>query len=157
MYTLGCASWFADWVMDFLNHAPVNDFHLPDVEKHRVMGGDPNVRMWLGQWKLGPDEALVIEATPPECDYWNFQLANIWAESLDFENRPVHVNSGTATYREDGSFRLVVAHEDPGVPNWIDPSHHDHGVMALRWVRTDAHPKPDVRVVALAEVRAGLD
>ncbi len=157
MYTIGCASWFADWVMDFLNHAPVNDFHLPDVEKHRVMGGDPNIRMWLGQWKLDPDEALVIEATPPQCDYWNFQLANIWAESLDFENRPVHVNSGTATYREDGSFRLVVAHENPGVPNWIDPSHHHHGVMALRWVRTDAHPKPSVRVVPLQSVRDGLD
>ena len=157
MYTIGCASWFADWVMDFLNHAPVNDFHLPDVEKHRVMGGDPNIRMWLGQWKLDPDEALVIEATPPQCDYWNFQLANIWAESLDFENRPVHVNSGTATYREDGSFRLVVAHEDPGVPNWIDPAHHHHGVMALRWVRTDSHPKPAVRVVPLQAVREGLD
>jgi hypothetical protein len=157
MYAIGCASWFGDWVMDFLEQAPVNDFHLPDVEKHRVMGGDPNIRMWLGQWALGPDEALVIEATPPRCDYWNFQLGNIWAESLDFETRPVHVNSGSAAYRDDGSFRLVVAHEDPGVPNWIDTADHRRGVMALRWVRTDAHPKPAVRVVPIDTVRAGLD
>jgi hypothetical protein len=121
------------------------------------MGGDPNIRMWLGRWALGPEETLVVEAMPPKCDYWNFQLGNIWAESLDFRTRPVHVNSGSAVYRDDGSFRLVVAHEDPGVDNWIDTAGHHHGVMALRWVRTDAHPKPAVRVVPIAEVRAGLD
>jgi hypothetical protein len=157
MYAIGCASWFADWVTDFLEQAPVNDFHLPDVEKHRVMGGDPNIRMWLGRWALGPDEALVIDAMPPKCDYWNFQLGNIWAESLDYRTRPVHVNSGGAVYRDDGSFRLVVAHEDPGVPNWMDTAGHHHGTMALRWVRTDAHPRPAVRVVPVSAVRAGLD
>ena len=69
LYAIGCAQWFADWVVDFLNHSPVNEFHLPDDEQHRLVGGDPNVRIWLGQWKLAPDEALVIEATPPKCDY----------------------------------------------------------------------------------------
>ena len=156
MYAIGCAQWFADWVMEFLEKAPINDFHLPDQEKHRVMGGDPNVRMWLGMWKLAPDEALVIEAMPPKCDYWNFQLANIWAESLDQLNHRVHVNSGGARYRDDGSFRIVVAHEDPQVENWIETAGHDHGVMALRWVRTDGHPKPSIRLVKLTEVRTGL-
>jgi hypothetical protein len=112
--------------------------------------------MWLGMWKLAPDEALVIEAMPPKCDYWNFQLANIWAESLDQLNHRVHVNSGGARYRDDGSFRIVVAHEDPQVENWIETAGHDHGVMALRWVRTDGHPKPSIRLVKLTEVRTGL-
>jgi hypothetical protein len=157
LYAIGASQWFADWVLDFLDQAPINDFHLPDLEKHRVMGGDPNIRMWLGIWKLAPDEALVLDATPPRCDYWNFQLGNIWAESLDYRTRKVHVNSGGAVYREDGSFRLVVAHEDPGnVDNWIDTAGHHHGTMALRWVRTDGHPKPGARVVKLDEVRAGI-
>lgn len=156
LYAIGASQWFADWVVDFLSHAPINEFHLPDIEKHRIMGGDPNVRMWLGLWKLAAGEALVIEATPPRCDYWNFQLGNIWAESLDFRNRRVHVNSGSAVLRRDGSFQLVVAHTDPGLDNWIDTAGHDHGTMALRWVRTDAHPKPITRVVQLAELRASL-
>jgi len=154
LYAIGCASWFYDWVREFHDMAPVNDFHLPELEKHRVMGGDPNIRMWLGVWNLGPDEALVIDAMPPNCHYWNFQLGNIWAESLDYGNHNVHVNNGGAQYKDDGSFRLVVAHEDPGVPNWIDTAGHHHGTMALRWVRTDAHPKPETQVVKLSDVKA---
>jgi len=152
MYAMGCAQWFADWVVDFKNHAPVNAFHLPDAENHRLVGGDPNVRIWLGQWRLGPREALVVEVTPPECHYWNFQLANIWAESLETRFRRTHVNSGSAKLEEDGSVRLVVAHEDPGVANWIDTAGHDHGIMGVRWVRAASHPEPKTRVVPLAEI-----
>ena len=145
MYAIGCASWFADWVTDMKKKAPVNQFHLPDAENHRLLGGDPNIRIWLGTWELAPDEALVIEATPPDCHYWNFQLGNIWAESLDYDFRRVHINSGQAELRDDGSFELVVAHRDPGHPNWIDTAGHDHGTMAVRWVRADALPEPKCR------------
>jgi hypothetical protein len=155
MYAIGAAQWFADWATDFLQHAPVNDFHLPPEEKHRVMGGDPNIRMWLGQWRLGEGQALVIDVTPPECHYWNFQLGNIWAESLDFRNRNVHINSGGAILRDDGSVRLVVANEDPAQPNWIDTAGHEHGTMALRFVRTKSYPRPDCRVLPMEQVRAG--
>jgi len=153
MYAIGCAQWFANWVVDFRKHAPENAFHLPDEEQHRLVGGDPNIRIWLGTWKLAADEALVIEAKPPRCHYWNFQLANIWAESLDFDNRRVHTNSHTTHYEDDGSFRIVVAHEDPGVPNWMDTAGHDHGIMGVRWVRADSLPEPRCKVVKVAALR----
>jgi hypothetical protein len=152
LYAIGCAQWFADWVREFLDKAPVNAFHLPDLETHRVVGGDPNIRIWLGRWELAPDEALVIEMTPPECDYWNFQLGNIWAESLDYRFRRVHVNSGSAELRDDGSVRLVVSHEVSNDPNRIDTAGHDHGTMCVRWVRASSHPEPKTRVVKAAEL-----
>ncbi len=152
LYAIGCAQWFADWVADFPNHAPINAFHLPDPESHRLVGGDPDICTWLGLWKLAPDEALLIEAMPPRCDFWNCQLGNIWAESLDSRHRPIHLNSGSATLESDGSFRLVVAHEDPGLPNWLDTSGHRHGTMLLRWVRADARPEPKCRVVRCDEL-----
>ena len=156
LYAIGCAQWFADWVADFRNKAPVNAFHLPDLENHRRVGGDPNIRIWLGFWELARDEALIIEATPPRCDYWNFQLGNIWAESLDYRFRRVHVNSRTAKLRGDGSFQLVLAREDPGHPNWMDLAGHDHGTMCVRWVRADSHPEPRCRCVKLAELPGAL-
>ena len=155
MYTIGAAQWFADWVAGFRDKAPENQFHLPDAENHRLVGGDPEIRIWLGRWRLAPGEALLIEATPPRCDYWNFHLGNAWAESLDYRFRTVHVNSRTAALRSDGSFQLVVAHEDPGQPNWLDTAGHDHGTMCVRWVRADRHPEPRCRVVKLSELRAG--
>ena len=152
LYAVGCASWFHDWVSDFRNHAPANRFHLPPLEKHLQMGGDPNIRMWLGFWELAPDEALLIEVTPPRCDYWNLQLGNIWAESLDYQFRTTHVNSGQAVLEDDGSVRIVVAHEDPGLPNWLDTAGHHHGTMGVRWVRADAHPEPACRVVKRSDL-----
>jgi len=152
MYTIGCSQWFADWVLSFREHAAANELYLPDAEDHRVVGGDPNVRVLLGYWELARDQALVIDARPPACDYWNFQLGNVWAESLDYNFRRVHLNSRTVTAGDDGSCEIVVAHEDPGHPNWLDTAGHDHGTMGLRWVRADAHPVPACKVVKLAEL-----
>jgi hypothetical protein len=152
MYAIGCAQWFADWVVGFRTRAPVNAFHLPSEDDHLRLGGDPNIRLWLGTWRLAPDEVLLVEATPPKCHYWNFQLGNVWAESLDHRFQRVHINSSQAAYRDDGSFELAVAHADPGHPNWISTAGHEHGTMGLRWVLADAHPEPHTRVVKISDV-----
>jgi hypothetical protein len=98
-------------------------------------------------WRLAADEVLLVEATPPDCDYWNFQLGNIWAESLDYQFRRTTLNKHSAALRPDGSFRLVVAHENPGDRNWIDTAGHERGTMLLRWVRARQHPLPVCTVV----------
>jgi hypothetical protein len=65
----------------------------------------------------------------------------------------VHINSGQAVYREDGSIQLVIAHRDPGVPNWIETAGHDNGTMLMRWVLADHHPEPICRVVPVDSLR----
>jgi hypothetical protein len=51
--------------------------------------------------------------------------------------------------------RVVIAHEDPGVPNWLDTCGHRQGAMCWRWIRAAEHPTPRTRVVRLAELARG--
>jgi hypothetical protein len=74
-------------------------------------------------------------------------------ESLDYRYHRIAVNKNDAVYAPDGSVRVVVAHEDPGVPNWLETVGHRHGTMCWRWVRAAEHPQPRTRVVPLAELR----
>jgi hypothetical protein len=143
----GAAVIFSSWADGFRAHK--NTLPRFDQNLSNSFGGDPNIAYYHSYWELAPDEALVIEATPPECDHWNFQLNNHWMESLDYRYFRIHVNSKTAVYEPDGSVRVVVAHQDPGMPNWIQTVGHERGTMCWRWVRAKEHPQPSARVIKL--------
>ncbi len=147
----GASLLFAKWARDFQRHA--NQLPRFDQERSNQAGGDPNIAYFHSYWQLAPDEALVIDVTPPACEHWNFQLNNYWMESLDYRYFKIHVNKHTAVANPDGSVRIVVAHEDPGVPNWIQTVGHSSGTMCFRWVRAASHPVPATRVVALRSLR----
>ncbi|HXK21650.1 MAG TPA: DUF1214 domain-containing protein [Myxococcota bacterium] len=149
---VGCAALFASWAQGFQKHTN----QLPKFDDRVSMGagGDPNICYYHSYWKLGPEEALVIEVTPPPCESWNFQLDNHWMESLDYRHHRIHVNKHTARYRNDGSVRIVVAHRDPGVDNWVETAGHSQGTMCFRWIRAGEHPQPRTRVVKLSELEA---
>ena len=145
-YVNGTAALFADWAEGFARHK--NELRLLDPEVARAAHGDPNIAYFHGYWELLDGESLVIETTPPPCDYWNFQLNNHWMESLDYRYHRIALNHHEAATGPDGSVRIVVAHADPGDPNWIDTASHRRGTMLLRWIGADEHPKPVCRVVA---------
>eukprot|EP00041_Stephanoeca_diplocostata_P026509 m.716039 g.716039 ORF g.716039 m.716039 type:complete len:107 (+) comp22981_c0_seq8:398-718(+) len=65
---------FAKWASEFKAHS--NQLPLFNQERSNSVGGDPNIRYYHSHWKLdaGREEALLIEATPPPCSTWNFQL-----------------------------------------------------------------------------------
>jgi MYXO-CTERM domain-containing protein len=55
--------------------------------------------------------------------------------------------------------RYVLAHRDPGVPNWLDISGHPDGGIFMRWQSPsdDEYPeKPTVKVVAFDDIRPNL-
>ncbi|MEZ5171338.1 MAG: DUF1214 domain-containing protein [Acidimicrobiia bacterium] len=155
MFVQGASQMFAAWTEDF--RTVPNTLPRFPPETALAAGGDPNIAYYHGWFELDDGQALVIELDPPECDFWNVQLANYWLESLDYRYFPVHLNQGTAHYRPDGSVRVVVAMSDPGVPNWLDTCGHRHGTMCVRWIGAEEHPEPVVRVVALSELRDDSD
>lgn len=149
-FVTGTASLFADWAEGFA--AAPNTLAPMDPQRTGGAHGDPHIFFYMGYWALEPDQALLIELEPPECFYWNIQLNNHWMESLDYRHHPVHLNKHSAHARPDGSVQIVVAHTDPGVPNWLDTAGHTSGTLGLRWVKANTHPAPLTRVVKLSEV-----
>lgn len=141
---------FRQWTEGFREHP--NTLPRFDPDKAFQAGGDPNIAYYHGYFDLKEDEALVVELTPPECDFWNFQLGNYWLESLDYRYFPVHINRSTAVYRDDGSVRVVISKQDPNVDNWMNTCGRLQGTMCVRWIRAKDHPTPKVTLVKMADL-----
>jgi hypothetical protein len=147
----GTARLFADWAADFATHP--NELSPQDQTRYQVAGGDPSIYYVHAYWELADDEALVIDVPPPpECDTWNLQVNNHWMESLDYRYHTIHVNKHTAVYNADRSVRIVLAHRDPGVPNWLETAGHHRGTLLFRWIGAEEHPMPVARRVKLTEL-----
>jgi hypothetical protein len=149
-YVAGTASLFADWAEGFARRK--NELPRFDPSVAAAAHGDPNIVYYHGYWELEPEQALLVEVTPPRCEYWNFQLNNHWMESLDYRYHRIAVNHHGAVAGPDGAVRLVIAHQDPGVPNWLDTAGHRRGTMCLRWVGAEHHPDPTTRVVRATDL-----
>jgi hypothetical protein len=121
-----------------------------------VAGGDPAIQYVFSRFVIEPDEAFVIRVTPPECEMWNFSVFNYWLESFDYVNRRVSLNDHKAKRNADGSITIVIAHHDPGVPNWIDAAGHRDGIGLFRWNNARRLPETSVEVVKLADLQSYL-
>jgi hypothetical protein len=111
-----------------------------------------------GRWKLAPGEALEIVIRPSAAGdplYWGLTLVNPWGESYDYRFAQPCTNNHKAVRGADGSWRLAIAVEDPGLarPNWLDTGGRLEGQMLLRWVLTPIPPRPECRVVPVAALR----
>jgi len=133
MFVAGASLLFSRWAKGFQQHT--NQLPQFDPAVSDAAGGDASIIYYHSHWKLAPDEALIIEVKPPECDTWNFQLNNYWMESLDYRYHNICINKAGAVYNKDGSVTVVVSHQDPGHPNWIETCGHTEGTMCWRWYR----------------------
>jgi hypothetical protein len=86
-------------------------------------------------------------------------LWNRFQQTLDYANRPVSLNRRQTQLESDGSFRIVVAHRDPGLPNWLDTEGRALGIVFWRFFLAEgAIETPRASVVdmaALAPHQAG--
>ncbi len=128
--------------------------HLPEAAgEHSGLAGQA---YGIGNFRCEPDQAVLLEFEPPPCHHWSVSLATWYWESVDYATRQSSLNRHQAEIDEDGTFRAVIAHRDPGVANWLDPGGHTLGSIAARFLLADHAPKPRMRVVPLAGVDAEL-
>ncbi|MCB1676131.1 MAG: hypothetical protein KDI01_07560, partial [Halioglobus sp.] len=133
---------------------PRNGFNKINAASGATGGGMSTNLYAGGVFELAPDEALVIENRIPIApDYIGFQLANLWGESLDYANRLGSLNGHQMHVDSDGVRRLVVAHRDPGVSNWLDTSGHSEGFLAPRWAYSETPATEDWPSITATKVR----
>jgi hypothetical protein len=107
----------------------------------------------MAPFLLKPGEALVIRGRFPRCRFANVVLWNRFLQTLDYERRQTSLNRKQAQQEADGSFKMVVAARDPGVPNWLDSEGRPFGTVFWRFQLPEEEIAPlNTWVVPLSEV-----
>ncbi|AQZ96493.1 hypothetical protein ACFSB1_10350 [Halopseudomonas phragmitis] len=113
---------------------PRNTFNKPNAASLATAGGMATNVYCGGIFELADDEALIVELHQPvEPVYIGFHLGNMWGESLEFGSHQTSLNGLQAHRDRDNVYRLVIAHHDPGIANWLDTTGQPEGYMAVRW------------------------
>jgi len=120
-------------------------------------GGAPSIAYGAGWWQLEPDEVLLVTTDVPDADYWGWTAHHRFRlDSGDFANRQTSLNMVQAVVDHDTRLRFVVAHDDPGVANWIDTEHRPEGMLVYRSIGTRSRPTVESLVVPIGELRDHL-
>lgn len=82
-------------------------------------------------WSLKPDEALIVEMDWHD-GLWLFGMGAVFDESMDFLYRSVSYAPARTKVDSDNVVRLVIAHDDPGVHNWLDTQGFSDGNLGYR-------------------------
>ena len=146
--------WTAPASRRLLKHATMNSLVVRSGDGNR--GANPLAQYGQGLFELGDDEALIIETAIPDAKYWSIHLGNWWWETLDYTYHKSSINAAQAAIDSDGRFRCVIAHSDPGVPNWLDPIGWRSGLIMLRWYRATQELTVSTLKVPVRELRTYL-
>jgi hypothetical protein len=118
---------------------------------HALAAADASYSM--APYVLGPDEALVITARWPVCRCANVSLWNRHLQTYDYAHRRVSLNRAQTVCDDDGGFRVVLAHEDPGVPNWLDTEGRPFGMVFWRYFLPEGDIEtPQAKVVKFSDL-----
>ena len=111
----------------------------------------------MAPFLIGPDEALVIRARWPQCRYANVCLWNRHLQTFDYASRSISLNRAQTVADADGRFTAVIAHTDPGTPNWLDTEGRPFGIVYWRFMLPEGEIEtPQAELVPLPELPAHL-
>lgn len=88
----------------------------------------------MSPYSLADDEALIIRGRWPKCRFANLVLWNRFMQTFDYAHRQISLNRVQTKTDSDGNFTIILAHQDPGLPNWIDTESRNTGSMYWRYM-----------------------
>lgn len=152
LWTLQTTKFWMEWVDQLRRDHVKGELREP----RPFVGGAAGIVYGNDWWSLEPDEVMIVETELPDARYWQVQLCDVWFRTMDYVTRQTGLNAAQARVDSDGKLRLVVAHRDPGVQNWLDTSGHPEGMIQYRWIWTQSRPHPRVEVVPFSKLRDAL-
>jgi hypothetical protein len=96
----------------------------------------------MAPFVLQSNQALVIRGHWPKCRFASVLLHDQFLQSFDYETRTISLNRAQTQLEADGSFKIVVAHKDPGMPNWLDTEGRLFGIMFWRFQLVEGSIEP---------------
>jgi hypothetical protein len=132
-----------------------NRFNPPALPDGNIGFANRDAHYAMAPYALKPDEALVIEGRFPKCRFGNVVLWNRFLQTYDYDARQTSLNRRQTHLEPDGSFRMILAHADPHLPNWLDTEGRPSGLMYWRFVFPEESIQPiATRVVPFASLAA---
>jgi hypothetical protein len=106
-------------------------------------------------WELAPDEALIIEFDAHD-GLWMLTNMGVFFNSMDYLYRPVSYTPSRTKVDRDGRIRLVMAHRDPKVHNWLDTQGFERGNLTYRHMLEGEPAALDTRTVKYDQLMSAL-
>lgn len=142
------ALFWPGWTETFHGQRKAGEFN----QAQSYVGGNKSVLYDNNGYAIAPGEVLLLEFDVPDARYWSFQLQSNAMVSMDYANHQTSLNCHQIKVDRDGKARIVLAHEDPGIANWLDVCGRTTGLLIWRWVWTSDNPEVTVRQVTVHEL-----
>ena len=136
---------------DFVGLVP-NKFPIPALPADLGLAA-ADAHYSMAPYYLADDEALIMTGRWPTCCFANVCLWNRFQQTFDYRNRQVSLNRTQTELESDGSFRIVLAHQDPGCKNWIETEGRNLGLVFWRFMLAEGEiAAPQGEVVKFADL-----
>jgi hypothetical protein len=130
-----------------------NKFNQPALPDRSIGFANRDAYYAMAPYLLKLDEALVIEGRFPTGRFANVMIWNRFLQTYDYLTHRISLNRKQTVLEPDGSFRMIVAHSDPDLPNWLDAQGRPSGLIYWRFIFPDEPVQPvATKVVPLASL-----
>lgn len=110
---------------------PPNDIRQPISSG--AFGGMPTQWGTKANLNLGDEQALIVTANVGGSLFRNAVLNDVFMRSINYWKSTSSLNMLQMAADEDGKFTYVIAHQDPGIHNWIDTNGMRQTIFGQRW------------------------
>lgn len=159
------AEWAGTFVTGLMTDWPDFPFAHGGVDEHHpnafppLTSGDGDALRGRAavnmHWVIGRDEALIVEFDAHD-GLWMLTNMGAFFTSMDYLYRPVSFTPSRTAVDPDGRIRVVLAHDDPGLHNWMDTQGFERGNLTYRHMLAGQPVPLHTRLVRRADLAAEL-